>query len=1385
MIVWTFLWMMLSSAYAEENAEQQAQAHLRNAQTWYYLARLTENDKSAHQLSAEAYQAALNILKDQKTAQAKAMNAQAKLGLEQTIPRIDNAHDTFRNVMWPIWWITEADPTAEWYDDLYMKATEICWTNIEAQMLQFKNPSRIPVITRGFRNSALQAPSAIDEMTIPDRLQLLRDELLSYADMTQNLYGVSDDMGSRILGNSWTSLIQEKKINPQHIIALGDQLDTKFVMLIDVKIEDEIPKKKDHTDVVRLQTQAYILNTQTGTVVNHILVQGLGQNVRSENWSAIRWILGSFIIAMILVIIRAHRLQEESDGKQKVGFLLVGLGAFIAGSILAEFAGDLSSEFLQDWGTPTYVREWSSMTLPYFPALIWPLVHGAVVMVGPLFILAWISVKLREQIDTLIEDPSAHMSVIAPTAQAGAATVMFYPLIEGVPETGFWVAFCISFPAILLSFFMAVPLAEVLQGRLINRKKICALAMGILTLLLLLPFGLYNNNHFFMCIFACVIGGIMLVLLREEAFKSKSIEVEDPTADDQTINIGKDIGSLEHPAWLNPNSGIDLIACIKEKKPIHIRGISKYGATRTIEEIQYRLQSNNMRFIHISLTEPSNVVQEPYETIKQICQKIGLDHLDLAKNEHINQTMQEGILQAESLVSMFPGFGLIVDTLSETGGDVHLSRSRIIEDGAQSIIQTLKKNPIEAIFIENLHWIDPSSLEVLSRYMELAENMPSLIWNTTQETHQEIEDFHKIVSIHHPKIEFTLPKLTVDQAKQFLQKSGVYNFPDTLLEDLLGTSDGSIGGLQLLLMLMKEHDLLLEKTLYGKRIYVPIEGISEKDVWEKLPKETKEQELKRLESLNRETMFVLECAALCGTTCTIDELEFGTTLSRQDVLLRLETIENITPPVIEDVPDQDGEFRFVNNLTRLALIERLTTSKRDVLRELAKSVHASIIRQHKTQPFLTEREIIHHAVPLTKTNDLILSAASILFSDLEQKYAWPETIQFYERIRPRLNGQNPLLSLKIDIIAAKAYRFIGGQRNRDRTQEILLQHIHEPKLAISELSEDILCDIFFTLCETIFEENNKDDLLKLEEICAQQQELSYPPLIQEIFAFYACYANSNRNGNTPILTALKEILTRLEGFPEPHSRSYKILYSSVYQTYAKKSWYEQLPSRDDPDGKQKMDALWNTEVLNNFETVLKLKQEIHDHHGIAINYGLRGSIYLFTFRNGEKAVEAYTKDWEVVNENNMRADKSRTINALGLSYALRSTQTEDSEQRKNDFMRAKECVFEAIQYAEDMERETDFAFALSAILDLAVQEKQALGEVTTEIMEVLSTLDIPYPSSKTEAHPEGKERFILRPQTWESAFFGAKSRIPTFLSQLPDFTWKTFVLEYTTPKNTD
>jgi len=76
----------------------------------------------AYEHSTDCYTKVLSELEGQQGSTVEALQKKARYGLNQNTARLDNAHDIYRNIFWPVWWITEADQTAEWYDDVYMLA---------------------------------------------------------------------------------------------------------------------------------------------------------------------------------------------------------------------------------------------------------------------------------------------------------------------------------------------------------------------------------------------------------------------------------------------------------------------------------------------------------------------------------------------------------------------------------------------------------------------------------------------------------------------------------------------------------------------------------------------------------------------------------------------------------------------------------------------------------------------------------------------------------------------------------------------------------------------------------------------------------------------------------------------------------------------------------------------------------------------------------------------------------------------------------------------------------------------------------------------------------------------------------------------------------------
>ena len=65
----------------------------------------------------------------------------AERGLDQVVFRIDNAHDIYRTLFDPAWWMTGEDNTIEWYDDVYMRAIGNAWGAVDAHLAREIEPA--------------------------------------------------------------------------------------------------------------------------------------------------------------------------------------------------------------------------------------------------------------------------------------------------------------------------------------------------------------------------------------------------------------------------------------------------------------------------------------------------------------------------------------------------------------------------------------------------------------------------------------------------------------------------------------------------------------------------------------------------------------------------------------------------------------------------------------------------------------------------------------------------------------------------------------------------------------------------------------------------------------------------------------------------------------------------------------------------------------------------------------------------------------------------------------------------------------------------------------------------------------------------------------------
>ena len=87
-----------------------------------------------------------------------------------------------------------------------------------------------------------------------------------------------------------------------------------------------------------------------------------------------------------------------------------------------------------------------TLLFPMFPSFSGPLYTGPLLWLDLFLVIGWANNKLSDYIKLVLDKPEAQISIIAPTAQAGATTWMFYPLVEGMGDNGqgLYLALCLS-----------------------------------------------------------------------------------------------------------------------------------------------------------------------------------------------------------------------------------------------------------------------------------------------------------------------------------------------------------------------------------------------------------------------------------------------------------------------------------------------------------------------------------------------------------------------------------------------------------------------------------------------------------------------------------------------------------------------------------------------------------------------------------------------------------------------------------------------------------------------------------------------------------------------------------------------------------------------------
>ena len=143
-----------------------------------------------------------------------------------------------------------------------------------------------------------------------------------------------------------------------------------------------------------------------------------------------------------------------------------------------------------------------------------------------------------------------------------------------------------------------------------------------------------------------------------------------------------------------------------------------------------------------------------------------------------------------------------------------------------------------------------------------------------------------------------------------------------------------------------------------------------------------------------------------------------------------------------------------------------------------------------------------------------------------------------------------------------------------------------------------------------------------------------------------------------------------------------------------------------------------------FDESLKLKQECNDLVGIAINYGSRGSFYLYTMNDYENSRHYFIKDVDLVNRMGDEGARAGLLNKLAMCDWLESENINDDNKVIELKESAFDLAYQSYKNAMFLKRETDTVFACLSIFNYSNKSKEDHLEIINSVGEEINNKDI-------------------------------------------------------------
>ncbi len=1331
-------------------AAPEVRYHLVRARTYHLWARATANSLRQHRAAEASLKRAKALAASLPPARGAACLAIAKAGLQQIIARKENAHDMFRNVFEPVWWLLGEDPTLERYDpDHIMLALLNAWGPLAQGILGPFRSGRYWVVAR-CQHPALQGKDPAAAMKL---CQELRDEVLAHADAHPRLLAFTDEQGQRAAGAGWARLLAGKGLNKAPLAALARFTGSERVVVVDVHVADELAAAGALPPAVRLDLKAQIWDATRQQVVATVRAAGIGASLLDRKPFVSAWMGALLLVAVIVVVLgglaRARLRRPLAAGEagaesprpganlaRLLGLnIALGAAAYLLGGALGYAAGQVSGSFVPAWGEVSL----SPGGGPRPSMMLWPVVHGAVVMLGPVVLCAYLSVRFLGQVASKL-DLDLDMRTIIPAAQAGALGWLFAPLVLSLPGEGIHIAASLTGAGLLLGLATAWSIHRLLDPGVGVTRAGAAAAVGLLGLLGLLPVGFCLGQHLLASAGAALLAlPVFLLSFRQaDAALPAATDMHAPSATPALVD-GADLG---HPPFV-PRDGASLDECARWLEAGGLRcavvkGPRGIGKSRFVQELEARLTHRAMTATDGAATigvgraccqDPGTgrhgrggAAMEPYALASEALRGLLNGGQVSTRHERMAQAQQlaEGV---GKLMDGLPGFGMLPGAPAGEG----MTRDMLVREVVVELKDRLDRGPV-LLVLDDVQWADTSSLELLARVAESLrdgrlrvgpEKQLGIVLVHRPEMPAEHAELVARILDRESTLTVDLARLDPGQVTQLLTNMAVdlRSLPEDFAGNLADNCEGNPFGVLSFVRSLVEAGLLVrdEDGRVGPAPGAP--PLSGAALLAAAPGDMMERQWHRMARLPEEQQHLLACAALCGRTFAISEVAQGLDLSRLEVIRVLHQLEDETGLVVDD--DQwDDHFDFASEITREAQIQGMQRRYQSPRPELRKELHARIAyhlmeQAHAAPP----SRVAHHcAMAGPRLADRCLEYAALAARQAVALCGWSEALDQVALGRAALSEVAPGAALA----AADELRFLEAQalRGRGRGEDAIVAHQMLHQLVQEDPSPGHELLYAYLKCALDRPCEAWEEIEGLADTWLEDPGWG-SPLERGLAGFYRLLARRNLGREGQVVRGLERLHDEVAMVEASGAlvRQRDLLLSYLLQAWAGAIMWGPEADRQ--------------EVLSLMERSRELKERHADLEGLAINYGMRANYNLWKLEDPGEARTWLQRDLVLVNRMGSEAQLSSIHNRLGACDWLEAGTSRDaaSEQLRSGAFRKATLAMELAVAADDR------AQAAASVLEYGVKvgELEAAARAGEALAEARLWRDVNLPPSRARA----------------------------------------------------